>query len=732
LRYRVPENAPQPLLLIVEALSEYLDTPLSYVGNASGQVLSLSRDHRAWKIRSRFRMKTTMWTCILGMALFTELVAAQTLLAAQNQQKPNKKLGYVLPAVAQEGGPVYVIPGTVTEASTINLTSVSGTICVRDGKCMNAAGVTTKRSSSGPGKVYRLTEEIGAFRGTWDLGALLLSIEGVGTRQVFPATAKNGLNSKAPPTYLSLSIATFASLGFPSFSTENARITFFVADSYYRDNRGEFLLTLQSHTVTYNSATPTQKVIQVVGPCDWAAWNLSAGPCNPTAASIFPSQVLGTDLGYSFEDKKTGRLIFLFGDTIGVQLQSGVPLVPHPQTPNQFLSFGAADALAGSKALEAGANFGLDFFKAAGSDPPSPVFVTPVWPGPPPVPVNMGAFNVPNSGIYLNGENYIVVDTGAQAALSKPNLFEFSVLVKYVSNKDFIAGRNISTANVGTATNPIPDGHFVFTTLHELPLRFAQQLGLSEPAVLIFGNAQYRSESVYLSYIPTTEFWSGVDNSNNPATRYFAGLDANGVPTWTTAELCAVPVVYDNPTGIRLTAKSSCTLPDGSAYSIYTDPGTAGNASVAYNDKLGLWLMTWDGGRQSTSTTGIYFSYSSMPWGPWSPPQLIYNACDAHRYKQGYGDLIRYTYGGSNPDICGGTVPNNSGPPGPIIGTAQDPFYGASNGEKATSRRGGVYAPYQVERFATVQNNTLNVYFNMSTWNPYTVVLMQSNFTIAP
>jgi hypothetical protein len=35
LRYRVPENAPQPLLLVVEALSEYLDAPLfSSVTNA--------------------------------------------------------------------------------------------------------------------------------------------------------------------------------------------------------------------------------------------------------------------------------------------------------------------------------------------------------------------------------------------------------------------------------------------------------------------------------------------------------------------------------------------------------------------------------------------------------------------------------------------------------------------------------------------------------------------------
>ncbi len=55
-----------------------------------------------------------------------------------------------------------------------------------------------------------------------------------------------------------------------------------------------------------------------------------------------------------------------------------------------------------------------------------------------------------------------------------------------------------------------------------------------------------------------------------------------------------------------------------------------------------------------------------------------------------------------------------------------------STGDTAVSRRGGVYAPFQIERFAEANNNALTVYFNMSTWNPYTVVLIESNFIIAP
>jgi hypothetical protein len=37
-----------------------------------------------------------------------------------------------------------------------------------------------------------------------------------------------------------------------------------------------------------------------------------------------------------------------------------------------------------------------------------------------------------------------------------------------------------------------------------------------------------------------------------------------------------------------------------------------------------------------------------------------------------------------------------------------------------------------IERFTTVRSNTLTIYYTMSTWNPYTVVLLKSDFTIVP
>ena len=44
---------------------------------------------------------------------------------------------------------------------------------------------------------------------------------------------------------------------------------------------------------------------------------------------------------------------------------------------------------------------------------------------------------------------------------------------------------------------------------------------------------------------------------------------------------------------------------------------------------------------------------------------------------------------------------------------------------------GGPYAPMLIDRFTKVNGNTLRIYYLNSTWNPYTVVKMRSEFTIA-
>ena len=91
------------------------------------------------------------------------------------------------------------------------------------------------------------------------------------------------------------------------------------------------------------------------------------------------------------------------------------------------------------------------------------------------------------------------------------------------------------------------------------------------------------------------------------------------------------------------------------------------------------------------------------PWGPWAQPQLIFNATR----DNGFGVFMH------NQSF------NPPGPLGPTAGT-NDP----------NTTTGTIYAPNMVKRFTKVRANTLSIYYTMSTWNPYTVVEMRSDFNI--
>ena len=118
--------------------------------------------------------------------------------------------------------------------------------------------------------------------------------------------------------------------------------------------------------------------------------------------------------------------------------------------------------------------------------------------------------------------------------------------------------------------------------------------------------------------------------------------------------------------------------------------------------------MTYDGGRQSQSTAGMYFTYARDPWGPWSEPQLIFNP----KRDGASGKFIH------DPTIV--PDPPGDGLNGPTIG--QNNVY---------TTPGSPYAPYMIERFTRVSSNKLSIYYLISTWNPYTIVEMRSDFTIS-
>jgi hypothetical protein len=203
--------------------------------------------------------------------------------------------------------------------------------------------------------------------------------------------------------------------------------------------------------------------------------------------------------------------------------------------------------------------------------------------------------------------------------------------------------------------------------------------------VLMFGIGKYRDDNIYLARTPQSTYATGV------GTAYFAGL-VDGQPTWSTDEKNAVPVVEDNPL-------NGAAHPNGKP--------TVGNTSVAFHAGLGLWLMTYDGGRQTTDTGGFYFTYAAQPWGPWATPQLIFNPS-----RDGAKGVYMH-----DPSI----TPN---PPGDGLA---GPFIGSTD---VNTTPGGPYAPFIIERFITVTGNTLKLYYTNSTWNPYVVLKMRSEFTI--
>jgi hypothetical protein len=338
----------------------------------------------------------------------------------------------------------------------------------------------------------------------------------------------------------------------------------------------------------------------------------------------------GVDLGYSFEHE--GKAYFLFGDTVGVEGHA-------------LDSIATTDGNADATNPDLGVR--LDFVSPRPGD-----YTTIRPPG-----ISMGAFEVPVSGISLNGQMYVAVITN----FSKSGTTDRSVLTKFVAPSTFQTIRTISQ---------LPEGRFIRMAMHAQPGPFAG-LPAGGPFIFVWGTGKNHESDAYLSIIPAGQFESGK------GTRYFAGLDAAKAPTWSDNESDATPVVKD---------------------------GTLGNVSVTWCQELGLWLMTFE---RKTQPVGIAFSYSRTPWGPWSEPEILFNAVR----DNGFGKFIH------NP-----RRKIDDGLAGPVMGHR--------NQANADEIHGGAYAPYVVERWTKVQGATLNLYYVMSTGNPYLVVLMQSRLQI--
>ena len=143
-------------------------------------------------------------------------------------------------------GVSFTYSGTLTQSDTIALVQ-SGSMylqCPFNAYYVNGAGVLITPCTTPVGSASYFAGPRGVIPvGTWTYGALLMQISSVGTVQVFPTNAANGLGSSNPPWSLTLPSTTLGALGFGTFSLVNPTITFIVADTSYPDNGGGFVLT---------------------------------------------------------------------------------------------------------------------------------------------------------------------------------------------------------------------------------------------------------------------------------------------------------------------------------------------------------------------------------------------------------------------------------------------------------------------------------------------------------
>lgn len=197
--------------------------------------------------------------------------------------------------------------------------------------------------------------------------------------------------------------------------------------------------------------------------------------------------------------------------------------------------------------------------------------------------------------------------------------------------------------------------------------------------VLLWGSGTYRRSDTHLAYLPAD---AAEDRSQM---RYFAGTDpVTGTPQWSHAEADAKPLL-----------QQAC----------------VGELSVAWNPYLNRWTMLYnceDGQGGARARSRILVRTAEQPWGPWSEPQALF---DAERD----GGYCAFMHTGPGVHLVAG-----GGAPCPAVG---DPHNLQTAGDP--------YAPYVIAPFTRgVPGSHSDIYFLMSTWNPYTVVLMKATLRL--
>jgi hypothetical protein len=161
-----------------------------------------------------------------------------------------------------------------------------------------------------------------------------------------------------------------------------------------------------------------------------------------------------------------------------------------------------------------------------------------------------------------------------------------------------------------------------------------------------------------------------ADLGDRRALRYFEGLDKAGRPRWSAREADAAPLFRHD---------------------------VVGEFSVAYLKPVRRYVMLYN----SAEPRGIVMRSAAAPWGPWSDGTVIFEPWR----DRGYGHFLHISakFKGKQDRLS-------------------DP--------KREDEWGGEYGPYLMARYTRGSAERCRIYYTLSTWNPYQVVVMRSELQL--
>jgi hypothetical protein len=307
-------------------------------------------------------------------------------------------------------------------------------------------------------------------------------------------------------------------------------------------------------------------------------------------------------------------------------------------------------------------------------------YSSPTLPG-----VSLSSFEVPSGGFSLNNTMYVFFTTDHTRDMNGDELMGRSVLARSQdSGQTFAQVHELSRLSEG--------GKFINVSPWVVEDLSVLGAGSSGPGLLLWGSGRYRTSSPYLAYIELSDIEAQTVQSEgtsnplarilrpskrkrlvNPSYRFFSGTDPE-------------------------THKPHFSASEADATPLFVHP-YIGELSVSWNPFLRRWLMLYN----CLEPRGIVLRSAVYPWGPWSGASVIFDPVQ----DGGYCHFMHRAWEADPATRCD---------------SVHDP------GREA--EWGGEYGPYVIAPYTTGDESESTIYYVMSTWNPYNIVLMKSTLVL--